>query len=395
MSHQYAKICADIKGKCLDYVKGRFKDDFYVSSSGENYLKNIEDSAEEERQSNWIWHMDEFLLFGETAEKERVLDVLLRSRKFTKEEKKIIEEWKEKAFMSVFEIGSVQDDVLELFDVVAEVSYRAYSNNSEIPITQFEPKIREKHFMLTNLVSVHGSWFLSGIQKLLPPESEQLIFENFVNKQSIEDIYRNNQEKLARAFQAQKEHHDWFVAHYGTEELIIKGSELEKKIGEYYEAWSKNKVKVDPFPQEMVESNDVGIVTDEKEGLNYFIDYGLFLKTFMNSDNPPDEWMETVLGYLEDESVPAFVFRRMKERYPESFKIIMKKIVFPFKRHFDPVADFDKMIDIFKPDWRKVYPSVHPINERFKSRTYQKLGVGRNEPCPCGSGKKFKKCCLR
>jgi uncharacterized protein YecA (UPF0149 family) len=21
--------------------------------------------------------------------------------------------------------------------------------------------------------------------------------------------------------------------------------------------------------------------------------------------------------------------------------------------------------------------------------------VGRNDPCPCGSGKKFKKCCLR
>jgi hypothetical protein len=21
-------------------------------------------------------------------------------------------------------------------------------------------------------------------------------------------------------------------------------------------------------------------------------------------------------------------------------------------------------------------------------------GVGRNDPCPCGSGKKFKKCCL-
>ncbi len=26
----------------------------------------------------------------------------------------------------------------------------------------------------------------------------------------------------------------------------------------------------------------------------------------------------------------------------------------------------------------------------------QRLGrVGRNEPCPCGSGKKFKHCCLR
>lgn len=23
------------------------------------------------------------------------------------------------------------------------------------------------------------------------------------------------------------------------------------------------------------------------------------------------------------------------------------------------------------------------------------VGVGRNDPCPCGSGKKFKKCCGR
>lgn len=24
-----------------------------------------------------------------------------------------------------------------------------------------------------------------------------------------------------------------------------------------------------------------------------------------------------------------------------------------------------------------------------------KYRIGRNEPCPCGSGKKFKKCCLK
>jgi uncharacterized protein YecA (UPF0149 family) len=28
-----------------------------------------------------------------------------------------------------------------------------------------------------------------------------------------------------------------------------------------------------------------------------------------------------------------------------------------------------------------------PVVDPFK-------GVGRNDPCPCGSGKKFKKCCL-
>lgn len=29
-----------------------------------------------------------------------------------------------------------------------------------------------------------------------------------------------------------------------------------------------------------------------------------------------------------------------------------------------------------------------------EKREKQKVKVGRNEPCPCGSGKKFKKCCL-
>ncbi len=35
------------------------------------------------------------------------------------------------------------------------------------------------------------------------------------------------------------------------------------------------------------------------------------------------------------------------------------------------------------PDYRIAQPAINP----FK-------GVGRNDPCPCGSGKKFKKCCL-
>ena len=32
-------------------------------------------------------------------------------------------------------------------------------------------------------------------------------------------------------------------------------------------------------------------------------------------------------------------------------------------------------------------PSSTPVRNAFKS-------IGRNDPCPCGSGNKFKKCCL-
>nr|WP_281411560.1 SEC-C metal-binding domain-containing protein [Enterovirga sp. DB1703] len=32
-------------------------------------------------------------------------------------------------------------------------------------------------------------------------------------------------------------------------------------------------------------------------------------------------------------------------------------------------------------------PGEEPLRNRFRH-------VGRNDPCPCGSGRKFKKCCL-
>jgi len=28
-------------------------------------------------------------------------------------------------------------------------------------------------------------------------------------------------------------------------------------------------------------------------------------------------------------------------------------------------------------------------------RQKKRMKIGRNDPCPCGSGKKFKKCCLK
>jgi len=41
----------------------------------------------------------------------------------------------------------------------------------------------------------------------------------------------------------------------------------------------------------------------------------------------------------------------------------------------------------------KVTPSVIKINAFFHAPQAKVEKVGRNDPCPCGSGKKFKKCC--
>ncbi|UEX76835.1 SEC-C metal-binding domain-containing protein [Spiribacter halobius] len=52
------------------------------------------------------------------------------------------------------------------------------------------------------------------------------------------------------------------------------------------------------------------------------------------------------------------------------------------------------------PEGSMQRPSLHPMQRPAKSRihpvTYvrEHPKVGRNQPCPCGSGRKFKRCCI-
>ena len=37
---------------------------------------------------------------------------------------------------------------------------------------------------------------------------------------------------------------------------------------------------------------------------------------------------------------------------------------------------------------------LKPINIPLTEKQVHEMKIGRNDPCPCGSGKKFKRCCL-
>lgn len=149
------------------------------------------------------------------------------------------------------------------------------------------------------------------------------------------------------------------------------------------------------FSDDLTKSDSVGIVADPVKGEYLFIDYGRFIEAFANPDKKQKRPRKIVLDYLEDESLPRFVFEKAKNKYSDAFRKIIKELVgFKFKKDFDPVNDFDILMEKYKPIEDDPYPSIQPINERFKKYYYQKKDkVGRNDPCPCKSGKKYKKCC--
>lgn len=56
----------------------------------------------------------------------------------------------------------------------------------------------------------------------------------------------------------------------------------------------------------------------------------------------------------------------------------------PFKKAFDTVG-------VTGEDIRTILEEIR--EEKIDPIKYEHAKVGRNEPCPCGSGKKYKRCC--
>ena len=110
--------------------------------------------------------------------------------------------------------------------------------------------------------------------------------------------------------------------------------------------------------------------------------------------NPPAAFYEYKRHSLEMVKKPAgdqpslgVLLETLKEQYPEFDSTVMKRrqqlralFVRALSKEYEPPFD--------APEAGTDIPEA---DEPAACRTSAK--VGRNDPCPCGSGKKFKKCC--
>ena len=53
-----------------------------------------------------------------------------------------------------------------------------------------------------------------------------------------------------------------------------------------------------------------------------------------------------------------------------------------------PKQDFEALLSVYKEIGKRPEKKPEPVRNVGRK-------VGRNDPCPCGSGKKFKACCMR
>lgn len=236
-----------------------------------------------------------------------------------------------------------------------------------------------------------------------------------------------NPKKLEQAWEAQRRERQVFISFFGSDQVVIPGRELSDRMKAFrrYDAYEvrdadglsdaeriKRSYGMVPslpewnFPDDLAEAETVGVIYDEVEGLNFFPDFGLVEETFTRPELAKDDaHREAMLGYLKSTGIIPLPLRRLAERDPGQatrvFQLVLDDPDFVWDR------DGEAMLRRYKAEHfeRKPRPCITPISTRLAQA---QLGLpsprreldsgqqtGRNDPCPCGSGKKYKKCCGR
>jgi len=151
--------------------------------------------------------------------------------------------------------------------------------------------------------------------------------------------------------------------------------------------------------------------TDKKELQKYWTEYFLVEKGIYEQllENPEEEVKGTVKELSEKYETPVLTMVGFLDGIDDSLKI--GNPIEEMDENTEVSLAFDKeklyknMVDA-KAEWLYELPVWNEIfDEDTKKDLYKEAKkantivkgekVGRNDPCPCGSGKKYKKCCSK
>ncbi len=102
--------------------------------------------------------------------------------------------------------------------------------------------------------------------------------------------------------------------------------------------------------------------------------------------NVTNQKLESALKGAAKLDLPLEVRKSFPRLLEEFFEYLIEAGVYP------DAEKWQEFIGLIKGE----YLTSFRVDGSIKGETFKKnyTDVGRNDPCPCGSGKKFKKCCM-
>ena len=368
------------------------------------------------------------------SDNKSVFDIYIESKKdLSKAAVEIINELK-KSIASVFEVKKVLKSGFSLYNIVNEKVYEALSL---VKMTSFRG-IGAGQFVVARIFHHNEKCYLLEISGVLASSRKDEAYRYAVAKivQNPELVYLDNPEKQKEIEEEVANIYNKFQEFFGIDEVITTNKFADDLIGMFND-YSETGEKTDfsdkiQLPEtygffDVKEFNnsysnflenslggfssheevyDVGIIFDKELGMYAIPFYGTFNKIFEVDDiTEISNYDKCVQYFLMNDKISANLIKRVAAKH-KNFMEVINKVLQKSYTFEDLLKEFkSKSNDV------KIYSSTTVL---YKSKAFsQTLGIieeneekpkldltqidvskiGRNDPCPCGSGKKFKKCC--
>ena len=333
---------------------------------------------------------------------------------------------------SVFEIKKILKNGFELYNIINEKSYDA---TSLIKMTNFRG-LGSGQYIVARIMKFEDECYLLEISGVLPTTRRDDAYRFSVARiiQNPEIVYIDNPEKQKEIEEEISDVYEKFVEYFGQEEIITINKYADDIIGMFND-YAEDGVKAD-YKDKIVEPDgykffnvsefnnsydnflensmggfsshketyDVGIIYDKELGMYAVPFWGTFNKIFEASK--PDEvenYDKCIKYFLNNDKFSANLIKRAAKNHKNFLPIVnglfktdytLKELLEKYKSRYLEQKIYSSTTVLYKS---KAFASTLGLIEEEQELPELPEGVdlskiGRNDPCPCGSGKKFKKC---
>lgn len=347
-----------------------------------------------------------------------------------KDTKKIVEAMQD-SISSVFEIKRVTKTGFDFLNIVNE---RRYMVTSLMKMTSFRG-IGVGSFIIARIFNIDGDDYLLEISGVLPSSRKSDAYRFAVAKiiQNPELVYLDNPEKQKEIEQDVEDIYKKFIEFFdGKTEIVTTNKNADNLIGifnDFAEEGTKNDYSeyveepeeykffnvqefnnsYDNFLENSLggfsshsETYDVGIIYDKELGLYAIPFFGTFNKIFEVKDYTTIEnYDECIKYFLRNDKYSANLIRLVADKHKNFMEIVnavlgknysLEDLLRTYKRRYLTNKIMSSTTVLYRSN---AFSNTLGIIEEVENKPQIDLSqkIGRNDPCPCGSGKKFKKCC--
>ncbi len=329
-----------------------------------------------------------------------------------------------KAMSSAFEIKRILKNGFELYNLVNEKTYTVLSLTK---MTNFRG-IYAGQYIVARIFEFRGEFYVIEISNVLShsQRGEALRYAVMRLIQNPRLLYQDNPEKEKQIKSTISEMYEKFIKTFGTDiifttnkhadeiigafndgediDLSDKGSNLTepkffhiKELDNNYGNFLEN--SIGGFSSH-VETYDVAVIFDKETGLYAVPFFETFTKIFENKDSVENA-RACVEYFLTNDSISNRIIDRVSAKYKNFMEIVnsiletnytYEELINKYKSEYLNSTIYSSATILYCSGvFSDVFDVISTPAQEPQAATVKK--VGRNEPCPCGSSKKYKNCC--